>query len=133
MKKLITSVKKVGPFLTALIVPALASAQSAPPAGGGVAGTSNTPVTNIVSLTNVLQLLCIVFGWFFYGLIILAVIFILVAAFKYLTAGGEPEKVKQAGATLLYAAVAVAVALLAKAIPMVIGTFLGASGTITSC
>jgi len=32
-------------------------------------------------------------------------------AFKYLTAGGDPEKVKSAGSTLLYAAVAVIVAL----------------------
>lgn len=133
MNKLINSAKKVGPFLTALVVPALAFAQMVPPSGGGVAGTSNTPTTNVTSLLSVLQLLCIVFGWFFYGLIILAVIFILWAAFKYLTAGGEPEKVKQAGSILLYAAVAVAVALLAKAVPMVVGSFLGASGTLTSC
>jgi uncharacterized membrane protein len=97
-----------------------------------VQGTSNTPTTNIVSLQGVLQLFCVVFGWAFYFLIILAVIFILVAAFRYLTAGGDPENVKKAGAVLLYAAVAIAVALLAKAVPLVIGSFLGA-GTITSC
>lgn len=134
MKKVISSVKRFGPAALSFVLPALALAQvPPPPAGGGVAGTSNTPTTNINSLTQVLQLLCAVFGWFFYGLIILAIIFILVAAFRYLTAGGEPENVKKAGSMLLYAAVAIAVALLAKAIPMVIGTFLGSSATITSC
>jgi hypothetical protein len=136
MKKVITSVKRFGPAAIALVLPALAYAQSQfnpPPVGGGAAGTSNTPTTNITSLSSVLQLFCAVFGWFFYGLIILAVIFILIAAFKYLTAGGEPENIKKAGSMLLYAAVAIAVALLAKAIPVVIGTFLGSSSTITSC
>ena len=133
MKKVITSVKKFGVSAVALVLPALALAQTAPPVGGGAQGTSNTPTTNINSLSSVLQLFCAVFGWFFYGLIILAVIFILVAAFRYLTAGGDPENVKKAGSVLLYAAVAIAVALLAKAIPVVIGTFLGSSGTITSC
>jgi uncharacterized membrane protein len=133
MKKVIASVTKFGPAVFSLVLPALAFAQfSAPPAGGGVQGTSNTPTTNINSLQSVLQLFCVVFGWAFYFLIILAVIFILVAAFRYLTAGGDPENVKKAGAVLLYAAVAIGVALLAKAVPMVIGTFLGA-GTITSC
>ena len=134
MKKVITSAKKFGPALMALVLPALALAQvAAPPAGGGVAGTSNTPTTNITSMSGVLGLFCAVFGWFFYGLIILAVIFILVAAFRYLTAGGDPENIKKAGSVLMYAAVAIAVALLAKAIPMVIGSFLGSSGSITSC
>jgi hypothetical protein len=133
MKKIITSAKKFGPAVFSLVIPALAFAQvSAPPSGGGVAGTSNTPTTNITSLQSVLQLFCVVFGWAFYFLIIVAVIFILFAAFKYLTAGGDPENVKKAGSMLLYAAVAIGVALLAKAIPAIIGTFLGA-GTITSC
>ena len=83
-------------------------------------------------MQSILNDLCVVFAWAFYFLIVVAVIFVIVAAFKYLMAGGDPEKVKSAGGTLLYAAVAIGVALLAKAIPLVVGNFLGA-GTVTSC
>ena len=71
-----------------------------------------------------------VINWLFGLLIILAVIFVLVAAFKYLTSGGDPEKVKSANHSLIYAAVAVAVAILAKGIPYLVASFLGT--TVTS-
>ena len=77
-------------------------------------------------------MLCTVFAWAFYFLIVLAVIFIIVAGFRYLTASGDPEKVKGAGTMLLYTAVAIGIALLARAVPLVIGSFLGASG-VSSC
>jgi uncharacterized membrane protein len=76
-----------------------------------------------------------VFGWAFYFLVVLAVIFVIIAAFKYLTASGDPEKVKSAGSTLLYAAIAIGVALLARAVPLVVGSFLSAGGGngLSSC
>ena len=77
-------------------------------------------------------MLCTVFAWAFYFLIVLAVIFIIIAGFKYLTAAGDPEKVKSAGTMLIYTAVAIGVALLARAVPLIIGSFLGASG-VSSC
>ncbi len=131
MDKAISFAKKVGPTMISFVVPALAFAQGIqnPLPGTGV---SNVPVANITSLQSILNDLCVVFAWMFYFLIVVAIIFVVVAAFKYLTAGGDPEKVKSAGATLLYAAVAIGVALLAKAIPLVVGNFLGA-GTVTSC
>ncbi len=58
-------------------------------------------------------------------LIVLAVIFIIMAAFKYLTAGGDSEKVAAANKQILYAAIAVAVGLLATAVPRVVGSILG--------
>jgi hypothetical protein len=97
-----------------------------PPTNVGV------PQGQITSLQGVLQTLCTVFAWAFYFLIVLAVIFVIVAAFKYLTAAGDPEKVKSAGATLLYAAIAIGVALLARAVPLVVGSFLGATN-VSSC
>ncbi len=128
MKKVINLVKEFGPSAVALMLPALAFAQQYP----GPAMTTNVPQANIFDLQGVLGLLCIVFAWAFYFLIVLAVIFVIIAAFKYLTAAGEPEKVKEAGTMLLYTAVAIGVALLARAIPLVIGSFLGAGG-VTSC
>ncbi len=131
MNKAINFAKKIGPAAISFVIPALAFAQGIePPAPATGAGL--VPQANITSLQSILNDLCIVFAWAFYFLIVVAILFVVIAAFKYLMAGGDPEKVKSAGATLMYAAVAIGVALLAKAVPLVIGNFLGA-GTITSC
>jgi membrane-associated phospholipid phosphatase len=130
MKKVINFAKEFSPSIIALVLPAFVFAQNLPVAQAPTA--VNVPQGNITSLQGVLQTLCTVFSWAFYFLIVLAVIFVIVAAFKYLTAAGDPEKVKSAGATLLYAAVAIGVALLARAVPLVVGSFLGASG-VSSC
>ncbi|MEK7193193.1 MAG: hypothetical protein AAB652_00170 [Patescibacteria group bacterium] len=76
------------------------------------------PLLNDV--TDVEKLLCRIFGYVFTIFIILSLIMTLWAAFLYLTAGGEPEKIKTAGRTLMYVAVAVAVALIARGFPRII-------------
>lgn len=119
MKKVISFTKEFSPAIMALVLPAFAFAQSLP---SPVAPTeTSVPQGQITSLQGVLQMLCTVFAWAFYFLLVLAVIFIIVAGFKYLTAAGDPEKVKSAGTMLIYTAVAIGVALLARAVPLVIG------------
>ena len=54
--------------------------------------------------------------WMYTILLVLAVIFIILAAFHYLTSGGSEEKVGKAHKMLIYTAIAVAVALLARAV-----------------
>ena len=130
MKKVINFAKEFSPTIIAFVLPTLAFAQTLPPAQPPV--PTNVPQGNIQSLNGVLQSLCTVFAYMFYFLIVLAVIFVLIAAFRYLTASGDPEKVKGAGTMLIYTAVAIGVALLARAIPLVVASFLGASG-VTSC
>lgn len=131
MKKLKGFVKEFGVSILSLALPVLASAQTLPTPTAPV-NPSAPPQGHITSIQGVLNTVCIVFDWMFYFLVALAVIFIIVAAFKYLTAAGEAEKVKGAGNTLLYAAVAVGVALLARAVPLIVASFLGASG-LTTC
>ena len=63
-------------------------------------------------------------NWIFSILIILAVVFVLVGAYKYLFAAGESEKVKSANKTLMYAAIAIAVALLAWSVPAIVKVIL---------
>jgi len=84
--------------------------------------------TGITDTGSIFDTVCIILDYIFTGLIILAIIFVLIAAFRYLTAGGDPEKVKAASKTLIYAAVAVAVGILAQAIPIIVGNFLGVGG-----
>jgi hypothetical protein len=95
-------------------------------------GAPALPISPVNSLTDVGQSLCNIAGWMFYFLVILAVIFVIVAAFRYLTAAGDPEKVKAASHMLLYAAIAIVVGVLAKAVPSLVGSVMG-TGTQSSC
>jgi hypothetical protein len=65
-----------------------------------------------------------ILGWVARIFWIAAAFFIFVAAFKYLTAAGDPTKVKAASTMLLYAVVAIAVAILSWGIPAFVNNFL---------
>ena len=122
MNKVLKFVKEFGIPVVSLLFPLAAFAQLQ---GPGV----SAPNSGISSIGAVQTTLCEVINWMFYLLIVFAVIMVLVAAFKYLTAGGDPEGVKSASHTLLYAAVAILVAIIAKAFPSLVGSFIGQSGT----
>ncbi len=107
-----------------LLVPLLAGAQT-PPAAPTTG--SAIPASNVTTVTGVFNIICALLGWLFILFIILAVVFVIVAAFKYLTAGGDAEKVGTANHMLIYAVVAVAVAVLARAIPVIVANFFNAS------
>ena len=62
--------------------------------------------------------------WVYIIFFIIAVLFILFAAFTYLTAQGDPEKVKNARDQIIYAAIAIIVALIAVSVDTIISTFL---------
>lgn len=81
-------------------------------------GTGPSTVDEGISILNqILTWISIIF-W------IVAVIFILYAAFLYLTAAGDAEKVKKASSQLLYAVIAIAVALMATIIPSFVANVL---------
>lgn len=130
MKKVVNFLKEFGPAIAIMALPAVSFAAIPPP--GGFVG-SGAPQASITSMGGVLTSLCSIFTWIFIFLLVLAGIFILIAAFKYLTASGDPEKVKSAGTMLIYTAVAIGVALLARAIPFVVASFLGTSVAGFTC
>lgn len=113
-----------------LLLPFAAWAQGTGGTGGTGDGPPELPEGTIQSYGDVESLLLTVANWIFGILILLAVVFVLVAAFRYLTAAGDPEKVKSASNTLIYAAIAVAVALLARGIPALVGSFFGTTVTV---
>jgi fumarate reductase subunit D len=80
---------------------------------------------SIGGLTNILRF---VVDIIFTVLMILAIIFILFAAFYYLTAMGDPTKVGKAHNMLIYAAVAIAVALIAQGVEFVVRTVIERTG-----
>lgn len=95
-------------------------------------GTGNIqPIPDTISTPGALVLLVNKIGsWIFTVFLVVAVIFILLAAFEYLTAKGEAEDIKKAHKMLIYSAVAVAVALLAKGLVSVVGVLVAQKLTI---
>lgn len=81
-----------------------------------LATTGSGAVDIVTQLTN----------WLFVVLSVTAVIFIVLAGLQFITAGGNPETIGQARMKLMYAAVGIAVALLARAVPFVIQGIIGA-------
>lgn len=81
-----------------------------------------------VSFGTVSSVFCTIAGWIFTILIILAVIYILWAAWLYLSSSGDEEKIKKANHQLFYAAIAIIVAILARGAPFFIANVTGAGG-----
>ena len=77
-------------------------------------GLETTSVT--ASLENIAD-------WIFYILIGVAVLFIVIAGIEYVTAQGDPEKIKAAGQKVLYALIGIVVAALAKGLVLLVQYF----------
>jgi len=113
--------QKLGLLVSGLgaLLPVLAMAQ----------GTLPAAPNQLTSLPAFQTWICgYVVGWLFTFLVILTVVFVLLAAFRYLTASGDPEKVKGASNMLIYAAVAIVVALFARGLPLIVGSVFGGTG-----
>jgi len=63
---------------------------------------------------DVFKTLNSIINWAFAILLVMAALFIVVAAFYFVTAGGAPEKIEMARNLILYAIIGVVVAFLAK-------------------
>ncbi len=89
------------------------------------------PVTSYSDIRS--TVLCQVAIGIFEVCIALTVVFVVVAAYKYLTSSGDPEKVKSATKTITYAAVAVVVALLASNFPTIVAKVFGVEDVLSGC
>lgn len=86
---------------------------------------------NFKTVSGVFEFACTLFYWLFVALIFAAVVFILWSAFDYLTAGGDGKKVNEAGKKLLYAVIAVVVALVANEVPWLAANLSGMDLTVS--
>ena len=91
----------------------------------GELGVNESPIETAGGLLNVIGNIV---RWVYILFFIIAVLFILFAAFNYLTAHDQPDKLKSAHNQIIYAAIAIAIALLAVGVTAIIYNFLGASG-----
>lgn len=83
--------------------------------------TAPTPVRDIQGIIRIFNTFI---NYLFTFLLILATIFVFVAAYKYLSAAGNEDQVKSAHSTIIYAAVAIAVALLAQGVRFIVEQFI---------
>ncbi|MFH1036677.1 MAG: hypothetical protein V1756_01230 [Patescibacteria group bacterium] len=74
----------------------------------------------------VLNTVYTVTDWIFFAIITIAVVFILVGGFMFVTAGGNAEKTMAGRNYLMMAAVGILIALLARAIPAIVKMVVGA-------
>lgn len=78
----------------------------------------------ITSPQKIFDILAKIAQWTYTIFFIVAIIFILVAAFNFLTAQGDPEKVKNARTQIIWACVAIAIALISVAAAQIIYNFI---------
>lgn len=81
-------------------------------------------ITNLSQIYNFTERILAYLQTFFW---IIVAIFVVLTAYKYLTSGGDEEKVKSAKQTLIYTVIAVVVALVATAIVGAVSSFLRGS------
>jgi len=65
-------------------------------------------------------------NWLFTLLLIVAVVFLIIAAFTFITASGDPSKVEKARNFVFYALIGVAVAVAARGLVALVQTIMGA-------
>ncbi len=79
------------------------------------------------------KILCPIAVAMFYILMALSVIMIIYAGFLYVTGGDNAERVSSAHKTLAYAAAGIIVAILAKSVPSIVASIVGASSVSGGC
>ncbi len=85
------------------------------------ANPADCPISSVNDIYRILEkIVGYVYGIFF----IVAVLFILLAAFSFLTAQGDPQKIISARNQILWAAVAIAIALLSVGAQAIVRDFL---------
>jgi hypothetical protein len=89
-----------------------------------ITGVVNPP-EKIKTFEDILALVNQIINYIFTALLIFAIIFILIAAFSWMTAAGDPTKTGQARDKLLYALIALAIGALAKGLVFMVANLLG--------
>ncbi len=92
-----------------------------------VASAEGEPIFE--NIDDVVSKACTLVNWIFTGALILTIVFVLLAAIKYITKGSDPKEISTAHQMLIWAAVGFAVALVAAVVPNFVASTLGTSIT----
>lgn len=110
-------------LLVAVTAGSVASAQTVPlpPTVFGRTGIA-TGITQPAQFVEIIQDLT---DWLFIILLVISVIMIVLAGLQFITGGGDPTAVSQARTKLIWAAVGIGVALLARGLPAAVANLIG--------
>jgi len=110
MKKTITIV-----FLSLLV---------AVPVFAQITGVVNPP-DKIKTFEDILALVNQLINYLFTALLVLSIVFIILSAFNWLTAAGDPMKTEKARNQLMYCLIALAIGALAKGLVFMVANLMG--------
>ncbi|MDP2735294.1 MAG: hypothetical protein Q8P12_03740 [bacterium] len=89
-----------------------------PPGGFRLGTDSEVPQSG----ADILSRISLIANWVFAIFLAISLIYILLGAFQFVTAGADPARISQAREKLIYAMVGIAIALLAAGFPAIIRT-----------
>ena len=98
-------------LLTLLLAVTIAGQASA------IASPERTIPTGITTAAGFIGAIRVLTDWLFVILVVVAVIFIVLAGLQFITGGGDPAAVSMARTKLIWAAVGIGIALLARGLP----------------
>lgn len=130
MKKSLISGLLMTIVLTALVLPAIASASflgdiwNWVTGGSGAGSPNNAP--KIAPSTDPIAVLTNLTNWLFAILVVVAALAIMIASYYFITAAGDAEKIKTARQFVIYALVGVFVGAMAIGLVNLVGRIAGA-------
>jgi len=123
--KLISGIVVSFILIGVLSLSALSVLAIAPGAGPLVVqGELNIGDQSIKSVSQFYLILLNIIKWVYTAFFVIAVLFILLAAYNFIRGGNNPEAVKMAKAQLKYAVIAIVIALLASGVSVIIEQFI---------
>lgn len=111
-------------FLSFLVLVAPASAQITGPAGSPCGVPGGPPCIAPGDKNQVFTLINKIFTFFLWIIITITTLYLLYAAFLYVTAKGDPEKANNAKQIIIYAVIGLVVAALAYTVPSIVQSIL---------
>lgn len=88
-------------------------------------GDTASPVTSAPQIFGIVRNIVI---WIYRAFFVVAVIFLLIAAYNFIQGGTNPEKIKVAKGQIKYAVISIVVALVASGLSWIIAQFLVSGG-----
>ncbi len=88
-------------------------------------GNTASPVNSVNGVFDIIRNIVI---WIYRAFFVVAVIFILMAAYNFIQGGTNEKKIEIAKGQLKYAAISIVVALIASGLSFIIAQFLGSGG-----
>ena len=122
MSKKIIGLLSLIAIIGLFFVPILALAQT-------VTSVTLTPSPTEPPASNPLLLLGTIITWLFGFLIVVVVLMVMISAYLFVTAGGNPEQVTKARNWLMYALIGLAVGVLARGLVALVLTVLSSATT----